>query len=49
MEIGWEVEVLKGAVKDPSPKISQAKALERFSRYRAAQEAALEDNWIYTE
>jgi hypothetical protein len=27
MEIGWEVEVLKGAVKDPSPKISQAKAL----------------------
>ena len=29
-----------------SPKISQAKALVRFLRYGAAQEAALEENWI---
>jgi hypothetical protein len=29
-----------------SPKISQAKALVRFSRYGAAQEAALEENWV---
>jgi hypothetical protein len=29
-----------------SPKISQAKALVRFSRYGAAQEAALEENRI---
>src|ERR1700730_6055448 len=28
-----------------SPKIPRAKALVRFSRYRAAQEAALEENW----
>jgi hypothetical protein len=29
-----------------SPKISRAKALEKFSRSRAAQEAAREENWI---
>ena len=29
-----------------SPKIPRAKALVRFSRYGAAQEAALKENWI---
>ena len=29
-----------------SPKISPAEALVRFSRYGAAQKAALEENWI---
>ncbi|HEV3208654.1 MAG TPA: hypothetical protein VGY91_00175, partial [Chthoniobacterales bacterium] len=30
-----------------SPKISRAKALVRFSRFRAAQEAAPEEYWIF--
>jgi hypothetical protein len=29
-----------------SAKISRAKALAKFSRCRAAQDAALEENWI---
>jgi hypothetical protein len=41
-----DFEVVDEDKKGVRPKISRGKALVTFSRYRAAQEAALEENWI---